>query len=56
MASYNVKVKYKYGTSKPTTSSQKTIRVPGQTESAIMAELKKKHPGKEILLLSYEWK
>lgn len=46
-----VRVKYKFGTSTGTWSGY----VSGQSESAVMVELEKKHPGKQIVILQIDW-
>ncbi len=56
LALVNVKVKYKYGSAgrKPSASTQETIMVEGKTESAVIAHLKRKYPGREIIIISIE--
>ncbi len=52
----NVKVRYMYGTNgkKPSVGTSDSISAEAKTESAVMAALKKKYPGREIIILKIE--
>lgn len=51
-----VTVKYKYGRSRPDTTSTWNGTVQGRSESAVLAELQKRHPGSQILIIDIRWR
>lgn len=53
--SVQVKVKYKYGKTNPTSTATFSGLVAGQSESAVMAALQKKHRDCQIIIVSIEW-
>jgi len=60
MPMYSAKIKYKYGSSRATTSTEVgTSQLKGKSESAVMAFLKEKHKSVknlEVLIERIEWK
>lgn len=59
MPNYRAAVKYWLstpGAGSRTRTSRTLFPLKGRTESAVLAELQKKHPGKEIVIVEIEWK
>jgi hypothetical protein len=60
MPMHSAKIKYKYGSSRATTSTEVgTSQLKGKSETAVMAFLKEKHKSVknlEILIERIEWK
>jgi hypothetical protein len=54
----SAKVRYKYGTNsqRPSVTTNEVLSVEGKTESAVLAALRRKHPNREIIILSVEFK
>ncbi|MCB1325557.1 MAG: hypothetical protein H7A21_08510 [Spirochaetales bacterium] len=55
--SKSARVKYKHGKpGKTPSSSTTTLSVGGNTESAVVEALRKRHKGEEIVVVEIQWK
>jgi hypothetical protein len=53
---YKVSVTYTYKKNGSNTQTSSTYDVEGKTESAVLARLRKQHPGCEFVIQKIEWR